>query len=272
MLKNTLIIGIFLFVLSCHDKHIYGKINNVPYQLILSKSYSASNNKNKLLIYIPGNNQSYMAKPSPKALEYLLNNGYSYATIQIQDQSSVPFKNSNSGWGNEVAYKRVLKLYQYLMKNYSFDKNIVLAGGSMGGLTMGQIIVKGEIPVKTAIGIGAVPSLQQIWLNAPQRRVAIRNSYHIKQDGTEDFILDSIFAKEDWFCTINKTTAKLPDVYLYYAPDDTFKKEFGGVKMYKNLKEKFKCKGVNVIIKCKKSTDHADPSLYEIAINDGVFE
>src|SRR5690606_33712946 len=137
--------------------------------------------------------------PSEKALKFILENNYSYASIDIQEGSKEPFTNNNTGWGNDDAYNRVLSLYQYLITVYKFMRDVVVAGRSMGSLTMGQMMVRDDIPLKCAIGTGPVPSLKTIWEQAPPPRTSIRNAYKLDMSGLEDSRMDSIFSTNDWF-------------------------------------------------------------------------
>ncbi|HLS94469.1 MAG TPA: hypothetical protein VK017_02855 [Sphingobacterium sp.] len=271
IIRIVIAIGVILSIISCtnYNENIF-KLHNNKARIIFSNHYSHKTPGN-LLIYIHGNGQNHLQNPSEKALKFILENNYSYASIDIQDGSKEPFTNNNTGWGNDESYNRVLSLYQYLITEYKFNKEVIVAGGSMGGLTMGQIMVRDDIPLKCAIGIGPVPSLKTIWEQAPQRRTAIRNAYKLDKSGLEDSKMDSIFSKNDWFYLIQSTNKDLVDLYIYYGVDAVFEKDFGGLSSYQALARILESRGSNVTIKTNESTKHGDNSLYEIAVDDGVF-
>jgi len=243
----------------------------VPAILYLSKKYTEKHNNN-LVIYIHGNNQKYTKKTSDKSFKWLMDNDYSFASIQIQDKALPPYDNNNSGWGNDEAYNRILNLYQFLIKEYKFNDEVIIIGASMGGLTMGQILLRDDIKVKLAIGMGPVPSLKTIWENAPERRIPIRNSYSLKLDGSEDFKMDSIFKKNDWKYLIENSNKRIKPTYLYYGKDDVFEKDFGGLQEYINLENILKTKSEKTNLKTNNSKTHADPTLLEIPINDKILK
>jgi len=261
----------FLVLCSCtiyNEEHF--DIDGVDAQVLTPKVFPDSGKAN-LLIYIHGNGENYLHRPEKDVLKHLIKNNYSYACITIQDESMPPFTNSNSGWGNEEAYNRVVALYKYLMNRYPFNENVVLAGGSMGGLTLGQILVRSDIPLKAAIGIGPVPSLRTIWANAPERRPAIRNAHNINIDGLQDDLMDSVFNYSDPHELLINANKKLPSYYLYYGEDDVFHRDFGGLNSYMDLKAVLERKGSNVIVRSMGVIGHANKKLYKFAITDEIF-
>src|SRR5690606_35558291 len=118
-------IGAILSTASCTNyKENFFKLDKNKARIIFSNHYSYKTPGN-LLIYIHGNGQNHLQNPSEKALKFILENNYSYASIDIQDGSKEPFTNNNTGWVNDEAYNRVLSLYQYLITEYNFNREVI---------------------------------------------------------------------------------------------------------------------------------------------------
>ena len=200
-----------------------------------------------------------------------------YACLNIQDQSVAPFTTDATGWGNYIAYNRILKFYNYLTSNYNFKKSVIIAGGSMGGLTMGELAYKKPFPIAFCLGIGPVPGLEIIWNNAPSRRPAIRNSFGMPADGSDDVSLSTYIQGYDWYkmgkLDFGTYSVKVgfPNLYMLYGIDNTFNVDFGGVTQYNEIRDMINKSGVYCLVSTNNAASHADPTLYDHAISLEIF-
>ena len=257
------------------------QINGVNATIITPKNYVYNGAKSKVCIYCHGNGQGYRTKPSATGLEWLKQHNIGYAVIQLQDYTTAPFGSKASGWGNDITYHRILWLYNYLMEHYNFEPTVILAGGSMGGLTMGQLAYKKPFPIYFCLGLGVVPGVKIIFNNAASRRPAIRNAYGMNENGDDDAEIAKFVQGNDWYDMglINVSDSNIrvgfPNYYLYYGNDGTFRFDFGGITQYEELYNSFINGGVYSIMKQVGQTDvdgHATDKIWDKAIEDKVFE
>lgn len=267
-------------------KHIIGsvtevvQINGVNATIITPNDYVYNGAKSKVCIYCHGNGQGYKTRPSVTGLEWLKQHNIGYAVIQIQDYITAPFGSNASGWGNDITYHRILWLYNYLMEYYNFEPTIILAGESMGGLTMGQLAYKKPFPIYFCLGLGIVPGVKIIFNNAASRRPAIRNAYGMNENGDDDAEIAKFVQGNDWYdMGLIKSDSNIrvgfPNFYLYHGDDNTFRVDFGGITQYKELYNSFINGGVYSIMKQVGQTDvdgHATDKIWDKAIEDKVFE
>lgn len=85
------------------------------------------------------------------------------------------------------------------MEYYNFEPTIILAGESMGGLTMGQLAYKKPFPIYFCLGLGIVPGVKIIFNNAASRRPAIRNAYGMNENGDDDAEIAKFVQGNDWY-------------------------------------------------------------------------
>lgn len=256
------------------------QINGVNATIITPNDYVYNGAKSKVCIYCHGNGQGYITIPSATGLKWLKQHNIGYAVIQIQDYTTAPFGSNASGWGNDITYYRILWLYNYLMKYYNFEPTIILAGESMGGLTMGQLAYKKPFPIYFCLGLGIVPGVKIIFNNAASRRPAIRNAYGMNENGDDDAEIAKFVQGNDWYdMGLIKSDSNIrvgfPNFYLYYGDDYTFRVDFGGITQYKELYNSFINGGVYSIMKQVGQTDvdgHATNKIWDKAIEDKVFE
>lgn len=257
------------------------QINGVNATIITPNDYVYNGTKSKVCIYCHGNGQGYKTKPSATGLEWLKQHNIGYAVIQIQDYTTAPFGSNASGWGNDITYYRILWLYNYLIEHYNFEPTVILAGESMGGLTMGQLAYKKPFPIYFCLGLGIVPGVKIIFNNAAGRRPAIRNAYGMNENGDDDAEIAKFVQGNDWYDMglINVSDSNIrvgfPNFYLYYGNDNTFRVDFGGITQYKELYNSFINGGVYSIMEQVGQTDvdgHATDKIWDKAIEDKVFE
>ena len=257
------------------------QINGVNATIITPNDYVYNGAKSKVCIYCHGNGQGYTTMPSATGLKWLKQHNIGYAVIQIQDYTTAPFGSNASGWGNDITYYRILWLYNYLMEYYNFEPTIILAGESMGGLTMGQLAYKKPFPIYFCLGLGIVPGVKIIFNNAASRRPAIRNAYGMNENGDDDAEIAKFVQGNDWYDMglINVSDSNIrvgfPNFYLYYGNDNTFRVDFGGITQYKELYNSFINGGVYSIMEQVGQTDvdgHATDKIWDKAIEDKVFE
>lgn len=208
--------------------------------------------------------------------------GISRAVIRTQDEESTPYTTNATGWGNEVCISRTIKLYNYLMEHYNFKKTVILAGLSMGGLTMGYLAYKKPFPIAFCLGCGPVPGVEIMFNNSSTTyKASIRAAYGMSADGSDDANIADFVKGYDWYKMglIDLTTAKykvgFPNFYLYYGNDSTFRNNFGGVAQYTEVYNALINGGSYSIMEQAGTTDvdgHATKKCYELAITDGVFE
>lgn len=257
------------------------QINGVNATIITPNDYVYNGTKSKVCIYCHGNGQGYKTRPSATGLEWLKQHNIGYAVIQIQDYTGEPFGSKASGWGNDITYYRILWLYNYLMEHYNFEPTVILAAGSMGGLTMGQLAYKKPFPIYFCLGLGIVPGVEIIFNNAMSRRPAIRNAYGMNQNGDDDAEITKFVQGNDWYnmglFSISGKDIRIgfPNLYLYYGNDNTFRVDFGGTEQYKKLYDSLINGGVYSIMEEVGDTDvdgHATYKIWDKAIEDKVFE
>ena len=249
-------------------------INSVGARIITPDNYS-KDNPSYFIIHCHGNGQNHNTLPSTTAQQWMRRNNIGFASIDIQDYVSEPFESDASGWGNYITYNRIIQLYNYLAENYAV-KGIIMAGSSMGGLTMGEIAYRKPFSILFCLGLGAVPGVEIIWDNSPSRRPAIRNAYGMNPDGTDDSEISEFTSGYDWYkmgMTADNKKIGFTNMYLYYGDDNTFRTDFGGVAQYTELRDAILAAGTYCAIKQVGSTDtgHADASIWDDFISDNIF-
>lgn len=257
------------------------KIKGIDATIITPNDYAYNGKKSKVCIYCHGNGQNYQTMPSTTALTWLKHHNIGYAVIQIQDYVTSPFGSNASGWGNDITYYRIIWLYNYLMEHYNFEESVILAGGSMGGLTMGQLAYKKPFPIYFCLGLGIVPGVKIIFNNAASRRPAIRNAYGMDENGENDAEIAKFVQGNDWYdmglINISDSNIRVgfPNFYLYYGNDNTFRVDFGGIAQYEKLYKSFINGGVYSIMEQVGEINedgHATVKIWDKAIEDKVFE
>ena len=256
------------------------QIGGINARVVTSTGYDSEGTPDTLMIVCHGNGQMYSnADPSSTAKSFFAANKISWAVIQIQDQSSAPYNTNAVGWGNEITIQRVIALYHYLQEKYNFYKDVILSGQSMGGLTVGHLAHTMPFPIRFCLGIGPVPGLKYIFDNGGStRKQAIRAAYGMAADGSDDANLQQFIQGYDWYSKgafeISGTRYKLFPPHLYAAwgnGDSTFTTDFGGTAFCSGLINSINAAGGKATYGEVSSVTHADPSVYDKHISDGVF-
>ena len=232
-----------------------------------------------LMIYCAGNGEDITRIGSipTEAKAYFRSHHISIATLTYQ-AALYGAETANTGWGNDVCYNAICDLYAYLMAKYPFRKDVIIAGGSMGGLTMGQIAYKRPFPIRFCLGVGAATGLAICWANAGSViKPAMREAYGLASDGSEDAQFATVSQGYDWrtmgWVGTGNSSQKLgyPNVYFYYGNDDVIAGLFGGVTNYETLRDALLNAGVYSIVKSIGNTGHASVNIFLEAVSDGVF-
>ncbi|OZI08231.1 hypothetical protein BWI93_10210 [Siphonobacter sp. BAB-5385] len=248
-------------------------------RLITANNYTYKGKPGRLMIIAHGNGQNKNNIPSSVAMDHFKANGISIAIINTQDQSVAPYTTNATGWGNEIVQQRLIALYEYVMANYNFEKSVILAGQSMGGLAMGNLAYTMPFPILFCLSIGGVPSLKAMFLNGGENRKAgIRAAFGMATDGSQDHLLDTFIQGYDWFSKgmleVGGTKFKTfgPRLYIFAGMNDvTFTNDFGGTAKYMELKNAINQAGGFCHYEEFSDLYHADATLYEKAIAAGVF-
>lgn len=250
-------------------------------RLITSNTLSSSSQGDEfLMIYCCGNGEDVtrIGSMPADAKAYFRSHHISIATLAYQ-APLYGSEESNTGWGNDVCYNAICDLYAYLMAKYPFRKDVIIAGGSMGALTMGQIAYKKPFPIRFCLGVGPAPGLNIVWQHAGNViKPAMRKAYGLADDGSEDSQFPTVSQGYDWrtmgWVGAGESSQKLgfPNVYLYYGNDDVIAGLFGGVTNYNTLRDALLNAGVYSVVKSIGDTGHASVNIFLEAIEDGVFE
>ena len=250
-------------------------------RLITSNTLNSESDGDEfLMIYCPGNGETRdrIGTIPADALAYLRSHHISIATLTYQ-AALYGSETANTGWGNDVCYNAICDLYAYLTAKYPFRKDVIIAGGSMGGLTMGQIAYKRPFPIRFCLGVGPAPGLAICWANANSTiKTAMRSAYGLASDGSEDSQFATKSQGYDWrtmgWVGTGNDSQKLgyPNVYLYYGNDEVISGLFGGVTNYNTLRDALLNAGVYSMVKSIGNTGHASVNIFLEAIEDGVFE
>lgn len=249
-------------------------------RLITSYTLNSQSTDEFLVLYCCGNTQtaeSLSSIPST-ALQYFREHHISIATLTYQ-APLYGSQESNTGWGNEVCYNAICDLYAYLMAKYPFRKDVILVGGSMGGLTMGQLAYKKPFPIRFCLGIGPATGLEICWTKAGENypatiRVDMRKAYGLATDGSEDSQFADVSKGYDWRTMgwVGSGKVGYPNYYIYYGTSDgVVNSLFGGAENYTTLKDALLVSGVYSMVKSK-NVNHADFSIFTDSINDGIWD
>ena len=258
---------------------IYFSLYGHNAKVVLSDGYSQTGEKDYLILLFHGNGQDETLEPSPEFVSFAKANKISYAVIAGQDEVSAPFTTNATGWGNYVYNYRYKQLYDYLMSHYNFHSSVILAGSSMGGLTMGNFAYNKQIPTLFCLGIGPVPSLEYIFINGgDSRKEPIRQAYGMADDGSDDDNLKEFIQGYDWFSMgLVETTDKVyklgfPPMYLYLGTGDTTSQEdFGGIEKYTEIQTAIKNAGGLCTVTDIGDYPHNDPHIWDVILADNIF-
>ncbi len=117
--------------------------------------------------------------------------------------------------GTHIAVDCYVKAYEYCMKNYNFKKEVIIFGGSMGGISSTNLVLKGGLPVIAHCAFCPVlDTYNQIflhpWTNGAPKR-ALAKMFSFDKDEKGEFIYDE--AKVNGYNPVNN-----PDALKYPVP------------------------------------------------------
>lgn len=253
--------------------------SGAPARLWTSSTLTNKTKDEWLVIYCHGNGHSRDTVSIPQAaLLYFRRNKINVATISYQ---TTLYGESCEAWGSDAAYNAIVDLYTYLMGNYGFRRDVILAGGSMGGLAMGQLAYKRPFPIRCCLGFGIVPGLDICWERSseysPTIKARIRQTFGLAADGSQDslYAQKSIgydYRKYGWI-TIGETDYKVgfPNFYIYYGNDSTISGLFGGVENYNVMCQAFINAGMYSVVKSVGTVVHDSPTIWDAYVQDNIF-
>ena len=256
------------------------QINGVDARITTSDGYTPNGKSDYLLIICHGNGGDYTYQPSTRFKTFCRNNNISFAVISGQDEVSSPFTTSASGWGNDIYLQRYLSLYKYCTDNYNFNKSVILAGASMGGLAMGHFAYTKPFPILFCLGVGPVPDLELIFnTGGASRKEPIRNAYGMDAGGADDAQLSEFLQGYDWFkkglLNIGGTNHKIFDSHLYMylgTGDTTATVEFGGITKYNAIRDMINLTGGYCVTKDLGAGEtHASNAIWDEFLDDEIF-
>ena len=241
-----------------------------------------NSNDEFLLIFCGGNNgtiDNFNTLPSG-VLEYFRSHKINFASINHQ---GTVYGRDNRAWGSDDSYNAHVDLYNYLVNEYGFRRDCIIVGGSMGGLTMGQLAYKKPFPIRFCLGVGPAPGLKICFDEAKEHGYTsianmIRTVYGLALDGSEDADFDEASQGHDWrtmgLFTIDSSPYKVgyPNLYIYYGVDDVTMFLFGGAENYDLLVNSLNNAGVYAMSKSLGAVGHADFSAFTQSITDGVWD
>lgn len=253
-------------------------IDGVNSRIVTPTAYSSTGEKSKLMMHLHGNGQDYTAAGSTNYKNYCKDNNIAVITTQGQDETVAPFTTNASGWGNTVQIERYLKLYDYIQSNFNVTNTVILSCASMGGLVAGHFAYTKPFPISLCLFGGPVPDLSYMFLNGgATREAAIRNSYGMASNGSEDAQLETFIQGYDWFdmgrIDVSGTFYKtgFPRIYLYVGNNDgTFTNDFGGTAKFNEITDAIENAGG--FLEYKEVVDtHAGDLVFDLFISDGVI-
>ena len=254
--------------------------SGAPSRLITSSTLTNKTTDEWLMIYCPGNGHTRDSVSFPdEALAYFRANKINVATLSYQ---TTLYGEPCVAWGSDAAYNAIIDLYNFLMANFGLKKDVILAGGSMGGLAMGQLAYKQPFPIRCCIGLGIVPGLDICWENSTTAsptniKPKIRQTFGLAADGSEDYLyyeksVGYDYRKYGWI-TVNETDYKTgyPNFYLYYGNDSVISGLFGGVENYNSMAQALINAGVYSEVKSAGNFIHDDPRIWLAYLEDNVL-
>jgi len=253
-----------------------GEIEGVPFKVITSDTYDYLSNKDTLVILFHGHGGTFNTfNPNAAMQAYMRENSFSWASITIQTPDRTV------GYGNQPSMNRVVALYNHLMEKFNFHRDVIFVGGSMGMTTAGNILYTGLIPVKTCILFGGVPNLRLRFQNGDNTdRIPIRAAYGMASDGSDDANIDEYVRGYDWWLKglivdnpagTEKKMIPCP-LYMYVGGGDGNFVDFGGTSMYERLRDAINRTGGLSTYYEDPALGHADESLWDVVLSDGVLE
>jgi len=258
------------------DLQIY--VKGITARVITSTGYNYKGNPDTLLMILHGNGQTIADMPSATALAFFAANNITVAIINVQDETAAPFTDRNVGWGNDKVIQRNIDLYNYLMLRYNLCRPIYIAGQSMGMLGAAQLAYANAFPIRCVISIGGVPDMVYMFNNGINRKPAMRQAFGLPSNGSQDANFAAIVQGRNWATkstfNIAGTSVKIFNQRLYMycgTADATYSTEFNGDTIYNQIVAAVTASGNFARYKPVAGKNHADPTLWDVAISDGVF-
>ena len=125
--------------------------------------------------------------------------------------------------GTHIAVDCYVKAYEYCIENYNLKKEVIVFGGSMGGISSTNLVLKGGIPVIAHCAFCPVlDTYNQIFLHpwtngAPKRALAIMFSFDKDENG--EYIYDE--SKVNGYNPVNNPNAlKYPVPLKFWQCED----------------------------------------------------
>lgn len=128
--------------------------------------------------------------------KYLLANGYA-----VMDMAGLPMEYCKkygidyfNNIGGPIAMDSYEKGYQYCIGKYHLRREVLIHGGSMGGISSTNLVLSGRIPILAQTGFCPVlDTYNEIFLNpwsGGLPKVALGKIYSLEQDGEGDYRYD----------------------------------------------------------------------------------
>jgi pimeloyl-ACP methyl ester carboxylesterase len=255
-------------------------VNGVNSQLITPLGYDSEAKPSYTLMFIHGNGGTFTDSGSTGFKSFCANNNIAIISTQGQDEVSSPFTSNASGWGNYVQLQRYVSLYKYAQDHFNISSNVILVGASMGGLVAGQFMYNKPFPITACFMVGPVPDLSYIFNNGGNsRKEAIRNSFGMSSDGSDDGNLENFIQGYDWFdlgmVDLSGTKYKFgfPRFYIVTGTgDSTFTTDFGGTAKYNEIINAIESSGGFVNYDEIPNVSHAASECYDLIINNSYIK
>ena len=146
-------------------------------------------------------------------------NTYGYAVFDCNG-----FNNTELGcsfWGCQKGLEAWRKAYQYIVNNYNVEKDFVIYGFSMGGLTALNLAFQ-DFPHIKAIALGSpIVDLYKAWQSTDGTKTVIANVYGMGDTWDESKVVGDNPQKH--IITINSTPKcmhKLPPIKIWYGGNE----------------------------------------------------
>lgn len=168
--------------------------------LMLPKSYNKNGAPTRLVINCHGAGGTVTTDDSQVEKQilakYLLANGFAIMDVNglpdaYSEEFGVDIKNNV---GSPIAIQSYIKAYHYCVDNFNLKKDVLVHGGSMGGISSTNLVLSGSIPVIAQSGFCPVlDTYEQIFLHPWSDglpKTAIGILYGMEKDEKGEFIYD----------------------------------------------------------------------------------
>jgi hypothetical protein len=119
--------------------------------------------------------------------KYLVANGYAVCDCNglPKDFADLIGINENCNVGSPIAMECYIKLYQYVQKHFNVSHDVLISGGSMGGLSSTNLVLSGTLPIiAQAINCPVLDTHNEGFLNPwPGSYTAISKIYNFAVSG-----------------------------------------------------------------------------------------